>query len=91
MRLTPMNNCVITTQIVENTFENTLFCPNTNSEVITAKVESSNNENVKVGDKIIFFKFCACPYTLNTKNFFIVNFDDIIAKLEDEKNGKQKS
>ena len=85
MKLKPINNSVVVLPIVEKVQENALFCSQNNmGEVQLAQVESSNNAEIKQGDKVIFFKYCACAYTIDAKKFLIVNFNDIIAKVEDE-------
>ena len=85
MKLKPLNNSVVVLPIVEKVQENALFYSQNNmGEVQLAQVESCSDNQLKKGDKVIFFKYCACAYTIDAKKFLIVNFNDIIAKVEDE-------
>ena len=85
MKLIPLNNSVIVLPIVQQVQENALFCSQNNmGEVQLAIVESALDPNLKKGAKVIFFKYCACPYNIGANKYLIVNQNDIIAKLEEE-------
>ena len=82
MNLIPINNSVIVKVTETKMQSDAFFCSQQNNEVATALVVSSCNNQVLCGSTVIFFKYCACPYTLNGENFYIVNADDILALVE---------
>lgn len=85
MNLIPLNNNVIVKNETQKTNNGEFFYSHqNNNDLQTAIVVSSCNEKIKGENKVIFFKYSACPYTLNGENFYIVNADDILAIVEDK-------
>ncbi len=83
MNLIPINNSVIIKLTEEKMQDTKFFCSQQNNEVQTGLVIASDNKQIMCNDKVVFFKFSACPYTINGQTFFIVNADDILAYLEE--------
>ena len=85
MNLIPLNNNVIVKNETQKTNNGEFFySQQNNNDLQTAIVVSSCNEKIKGENKVIFFKYSACSYTLNGENFYIVNADDILAIVEDK-------
>ena len=81
MNLKPLNNNVIVT-IETNVKQDSLFVSQANmGEVQLGKVVSSNNLNIKENESVIFFKYCACPYTFNGTAYFILDANDCVAVI----------
>lgn len=82
MNLKPLNNNVIVTIETNKVKENSLFVSQSNmGEVLQGRVVSSNNPQIKENESVIFFKYCACPYTFEATPYFIINADDCVAVI----------
>ncbi len=87
MKFEPLNNNVIVTIESDKATENSLFVSQSGmGEVVLGKVESSNCEQIKCGEKVVFFKFSACPYTFEGKKYHILNADDCVAVIRGTEN-----
>lgn len=79
MKLSPINNCVVVKPTQQKVQTDALFCSQQNSNVQTGVVVASANQEVLCNDTVIFFKYNACPFTLEGENYLIVNADDILS------------
>ena len=86
MEFKPLNNNVIVLVQQNKVQENTLFISQNNlGEVQLGKVVSSNCPQINCGESVVFFKFSACPYVFNSVPYSIVNGDDCMAVIREEK------
>lgn len=87
MKLKPLNNNIIVTIAPPKVQQNALFCSQNNlGEVQLGKVISSNSSQVKAGESVVFFKYCACPYTLNGVQYLILDASDCVAVVSEVEN-----
>lgn len=85
MNLKPLNNNVIVTIEQNKVQENSLFVSQKNmDEVQLGRVVSSNCPAIEKGEKVVFFKFSACPYVLNGITYHILCADDCMAVIGEE-------
>ena len=84
MKLSPVNNCVVVKPTQQKMQDGAFFCSQQNNDVQTGVVVATSSREVFCDDTVIFFKYNACPFTLEGENYLIVNADDILAcVLED--------
>lgn len=51
-------------------------------EVIAASEKAQDKENIKVGQKVVFAKYSGTEITLESKEYLVLNTDDILGILK---------
>ena len=81
MRLNPVNNCVVVRPTQLKMQDDAFFCSQQNNDLQLGVVEASSFKEICKNYTVIFYKYSASSFTLDGKNYLLVNGDDILACL----------